>query len=65
VQDVGRVGRPPGTATERGVRVGAPAEAVWPWVAPVRLAPYSYDWIDNRGRRGRTRGTTGRPRVRP
>ena len=30
---------------------GAPAEAVWPWVAQVRLAPYSYDWIDNRGRR--------------
>jgi hypothetical protein len=35
----------------RGVRVEAPAEAVWPWVTQVRLAPYSYDWIDNRGRR--------------
>jgi hypothetical protein len=35
----------------RGVRVEAPAQAVWPWVAQVRLAPYSYDWIDNRGRR--------------
>jgi hypothetical protein len=35
----------------RGVRVEAPAAAVWPWVAQVRLAPYSYDWIDNRGRR--------------
>jgi hypothetical protein len=35
----------------RGVHVQAPAEAVWPWVAQVRLAPYSYDWIDNRGRR--------------
>jgi hypothetical protein len=35
----------------RGVSVEAPAEAVWPWVAQVRLAPYSYDWIDNRGRR--------------
>jgi hypothetical protein len=33
------------------VRVGAPADAVWPWVAQVRLAPYSYDWIDNLGRR--------------
>jgi hypothetical protein len=35
----------------RGVPVSAPAAAVWPWVAQVRLAPYSYDWIDNRGRR--------------
>ena len=35
----------------RGVSIRAPAEAVWPWVAQVRLAPYSYDWIDNRGRR--------------
>ena len=35
----------------RGVSVAAPAEAVWPWVAQVRIAPYSYDWIDNRGRR--------------
>ena len=35
----------------RGVRVEAPAEAVWPWVAQVRIAPYSYDWIDNLGRR--------------
>ena len=35
----------------RGVRVEAPADAVWPWVAQVRLAPYTYDWIDNRGHR--------------
>ncbi|GAB2960737.1 polyketide cyclase [Saccharothrix stipae] len=35
----------------RGVDVQAPAEAVWSWVAQVRLAPYAYDWIDNLGRR--------------
>jgi hypothetical protein len=35
----------------RGIRIAAPARAVWPWVAQIRLAPYSYDWIDNRGRR--------------
>jgi hypothetical protein len=35
----------------RGVNVAAPPEAVWPWVAQVRAAPYSYDWIDNLGRR--------------
>jgi hypothetical protein len=35
----------------RGVDISAPVGAVWPWVAQVRLAPYSYDWIDNLGRR--------------
>jgi hypothetical protein len=35
----------------RGVHVGAPVKTVWAWVAQVRLAPYSYDCIDNRGRR--------------
>jgi hypothetical protein len=35
----------------RGVTVRAAPEAVWPWVAQIRLAPYSYDWIDNLGRR--------------
>lgn len=35
----------------RGVRVEAPAVAVWPWIAQVRIAPYAYDWIDNLGRR--------------
>jgi hypothetical protein len=34
----------------RGVTVDAPPERVWPWVAQIRLAPYSYDWIDNLGR---------------
>ena len=33
----------------RGVHVGAPPEAVWPWVAQVRAAPHAYDWIDNLG----------------
>ena len=35
----------------RGVTVRAPADRVWPWVAQIRLAPYSYDLIDNLGRR--------------
>ena len=35
----------------RGVTVRATPAEVWPWVAQVRVAPYAYDWIDNRGRR--------------
>jgi hypothetical protein len=35
----------------RGVTVRTAPETLWPWVAQIRLAPYSYDWIDNLGRR--------------
>ena len=48
----------------RGVDVRAPAEAVWPWVTQVRLAPYSYDWIDNLGRRS-PRQLLGLPEPKP
>jgi hypothetical protein len=48
----------------RGIGIGAPAGAVWPWVAQIRLAPYSYDWIDNLGRRS-PRELAGLPEPRP
>jgi len=35
----------------RGVTIEVPRAQVWPWVRQLRLAPYSYDWIDNLGRR--------------
>jgi hypothetical protein len=35
----------------RGVTVRATPDRLWAWVAQIRLAPYSYDWIDNLGRR--------------
>ncbi|GIG21278.1 hypothetical protein Cch01nite_20020 [Cellulomonas chitinilytica] len=35
----------------RAVDVDAPASVVWPWLCQLRLAPYSYDLVDNGGRR--------------
>lgn len=41
----------PGLALWRGVTVDAPPERVWPWLRQLQLAPYSYDLVDNLGRR--------------
>jgi hypothetical protein len=35
----------------RGVSVEARSEHVWRWVGQIRIAPYSYDCLDNLGRR--------------
>ena len=34
----------------RGITVNAPPSKIWPWICQIRLAPYSYDWIDNLGK---------------
>jgi hypothetical protein len=41
----------PVLAAYRAVTVQVTPERVWPWVAQIRLGPYSYDWIDNAGHR--------------
>lgn len=48
----------------RGVTVDASPAVVWAWVRQLRLAPYSYDRVDNLGRRSpRTRSALPDPEV--
>lgn len=48
----------------RGVTVHTSPDQVWPWLCQLRLAPYSYDWLDNLGRRS-PRELRGLPDPRP
>jgi hypothetical protein len=49
----------PDAILHRGVTVRAEAVTLYRWLCQLRIAPYSYDWIDNRCRRSPRRLTAG------
>jgi hypothetical protein len=53
----------PDDALYRGVTIDASSQTVFRWLCQMRVAPYSYDWIDNGGRESPRELTPGLERL--
>jgi hypothetical protein len=58
-----RVGPRAGVQADRAISIAAPPPVVFAWICQLRVAPYSYDVLDNLGRRSPRRRDPGLVRL--